>query len=480
VLLSTLAFLGRPWGRAAPVVPVAQSAQFNAGPAAPMAPGGPGSSALATRTAAATPRVPAPNLSDQIDVHDLEVVLPATAKPDRAPPTSSRSRAVWSNASGAVSGGGLTAEYCCAGASSTIVADTPVTRGRHYWEVTLSTGGTRPDTYTNIGVIAGAANNREVLPDPRPGHGSNNSAWLIRWNEWDRYHNGDVVMVALDADMRVVYFGLNGAWLTGDPEQGGGTPIGADGSPLIAAVTVSSSSGRSVRDRWIANFGASAFQYRPPNGYGAYGARGAPVTAVSGDGTSSLPAFESEVVVGGRKVPLPEGRWLELARFKDSRSVREVALLGRAESSRLVEMVAIEASNATSYPRFPGCDRTDYLAVDVSSNEPSAAQRCWWVNHAVGLWRDQTAFRVARDASRSLVMPDAMISVSFHEAGPKGAITVHYYFDPTQRGIDTPLTSWSDSPWHRDRVAADPARKDYIADRVDWGKTWAKIVSAYR
>jgi hypothetical protein len=429
------------------------------------------------------PRVAVPNLSDRIDVDKLELVTAAAANSESAAgPPPSQSHVTWSNSSGSVSGGGLVAEYCCAGAFSTTVANQPVARGHHYWEVTLSTGQDRPDTYTNIGVVPAGAAVRELMPsnplhpDPR------NGAWVLSWGQWGRYHNGDIFMFALDADQHVVYFGLNGAWLNGDPEElGGGSTVGDGNAPLVPAAQISASTNRPVGDRWIANFGARAFQYRPPSGYGAYGTGGKGAVA-AGSSSGGLASVENEVVVAGRRVPLPEGQWSELARFKDPRGVREVAILGRVRSSRLVELVGIDADNAASYPRNASCDRTDYLAIDVTSNEPSGAQRCWWVNHAVGLWRDQNAFRLARNAARSVasVMPDVMINVSVHEADKSGSVTAHYYFDPAEKGIATPLTSWADSPWQRDHVASDPARKNYVDERIGWGKSWAKILFAYR
>src|SRR5262245_8923023 len=187
---------------------------------------------------------------------------PATAAPVSAATSAARkSGAAWSNASGSVSGGGLIAAYCCAGAASTVFANTPVASGRHYWELTLSVrpGADHPDTWTTAGV-APAGTAKHVLPSgPQPrGDGA---ASVIPWGQSKRYRNGDVFMFALDADNSLLYYGVNGQWINGQPGAAGGEHVAP--APLVPYVNLSASSvNKSPEgDRWIANFGASPFRY---------------------------------------------------------------------------------------------------------------------------------------------------------------------------------------------------------------------------
>lgn len=403
------------------------------------------------------------------------------------------STVVWNNSSGFVSGAGLIAGYCCAGAYSTVVASTPVSAGKHYWELILSVrpGEQHPDTWTDAGVRIGT-------DSARIAHGRMRSEGsAIGWNRQRLHRNGDVFMFALDADSGIFSHGVNGQWTNGDPSTGGGTSLGQGRSMFTPYVNISASSGKSAPegDRWIANFGKTAFKYPIPSGYSAYGTASGSYGAATGSAApanSSSPwigkIFEGRITLSGQTAPLPDGKWMGLAFFRGAPgSVNgDAVVLGRMENNRLVAMVAVNAfmhpdGVRTGHPSFPSCERQNYLFISKSSNEPFGEQRCWWVNHATQVWQQpilRAAESVIREHTDSLAQ--LWINVGFRRADEAGFITAFYYFNPEQARIESKASTWAESEWHRDRISLDSKRAEYAKQIQTWGTNWAPVFFATR
>jgi hypothetical protein len=484
---TVLVILAKPW-HTSPGVAIDSAAHFDA----IQVPGKPITSPSATGSSSTS----APTFGDADNSLGAGPV-PAAQSTPLSTSTSNlpavRSGVVWSNLTGTVTGGGLIASYCCAGASAVVYADTPVSAGRHYWELTLSVapGKDHPSTYTTAGVTPGQANADIRFDYVRSMIGAANATpgapfVAIRWGESGRYRNGDVLMFALDASRSMLAYGVNGSWLNGQPEASSGAAIGAAGSTVVPFVGVSSSNGATEGDRWIANFGGSASS-APPR---ATNIAPAPQVASSGDPSSTInKTYQSDVTVGGQVVPLPDGVWVGLAFFRGSpgSGQGDTMVLGQIENKRLVQMVAINAYKhndniRAGFPRFPACERTDYLSVDQTSNEAFGNQRCWWINHAVNLWKEQPVFRAARSVIDGLgiTASDVFINVAIRRADDTGFVTAFYYFDPSIKGVQSSASSWADSEWTKARITADPRRVAYIDELRSWGRGWAPTVYAYR
>ena len=414
-----------------------------------------------------------------------------------------KGRVHWSNDSGSVSGAGLIAGYCCAGASSTVFTDTAVSSGRHYWELTLSVraDAEHPDTWTNAGIWASSsptAHSPRAFLAPRPA-GDPNSLSVIQWTQQKNYRNGDVFMFALDADRGMGYYGLNGRWLNGEPGVSDGGALGAKGSTYRPFVTISASSQKTTPegDRWIANFGATHFKYAVPQGYSAFGSSG-PVAlphgvssartgqVLGGSGSAASPLgkeFEDTIPVGGQSVPLPPGKWTGLAFFRaaPNSSQGDSVVLGRFEKGKLVGMVAANAQKfpagvAPGVPVYRPCERKDYLFVDRQINDAFGEQRCWWINHATGLWDGEPIFKAAKGvAEQHGAVPNVFVNVAFRRADRQGFVTAFYLHDPGESGISSTIGAWRSSEWHRDRVAQDPRRVEYVKELKKWGRVWAQM-----
>lgn len=410
------------------------------------------------------------------------------------PTASSRSGSTvtWDSNSGRVSGSGLVAGYCCAGAYSTVLANQGVTRGHHYWELTLDSNGAArsPRSFTTAGVTIGSSGAAPLHP-PR----KTDAAAAIPFGHASRYRHGDTFMFALDAAQAVLYIGVNGTWLNGDPAAGTGggkldAQAGAALRPYVNVTAPESTTG--LEDRWNANFGGTSFKYSVPSGYMGYGGVAAvgPVavgsTAVSSPATvvpqaSSLMGreFRDQVTLGGTRIPLPDGNWSVVAFFRGSTPTDgDSVVLARIEQNRLQGVIAAKAGelqgNQLPTP-FPSCERQDYVYRETKADESGGVQRCWWINHSTGIWQSDSLLRAAAAelGKRGITPPTVMLNVGFRRADKSSQVTAFYYFDPTEKGISSQPLLWKSSEWHKDRIASDPRRVEYVDQLKQWGAKWA-------
>jgi len=491
LLFSVLAAIGNPW-RSKATQYIDKISEFDAGKVAQPS----RKVATTSQSQKVAPAVGGDLVHDGMNSGSSGVVPVDSDSGTRMPP--SRSAVVWSNTGGSVSGGGLIAAYCCAGASSTVMANKSVNTGKHYWELTLSVspGSDRPDTWTNAGVTVLDASVSQPAQVRRPTRGSadSSSVSVINWGQQQSFKNGDVFMFALDADSGSLFFGVNGQWQNGEPGGQGGFSFGKGRPGFVPFVTISASSNRvsPEGDRWIANFGGGRFKYSIPAAFGAYGTQAVVTPTAQGMGTqkdaSGSPmgrVYENEFVLDGQVVPLPPGKWVGLAFFRgQSGTARgDSAVLGKVINNELMGLVAVNARSATyagsGYPVFDACDRTDYLYVVRASNEASGIQRCWWINHATQIW-EQPIFRAAKTVleGRGVAIPDVLMNVGFRRAGTTGFATTFYYSNPYEAGIRSQLQPWSQSEWHKSRISADPKRVEYVNELKAWGGSWAPVFYA--
>jgi hypothetical protein len=506
-----LGLAGSPWRGAAPSAGVAAASYRPAAPAAPQA---------VQHTVPAAPRgvaataAPAGIGSGQADRMDASGGAPA-ATPAQGAATAhggaarphTPSSVVWASSGGmmpgsTISGGGLIASYCCAGAMSTAWASRGVVSGRHYWELTLTTqpGEQTAGTWTEAGIAPRAAvdSGRVKKPSVRGGE-----ELAVRPGRDPSIRNGDVLMFALDADQKLGYWGINGQWRNGTPGSAGGLALAlAPGEQFFAFGTLSTRSDKSVPegDRWIANFGGQKFRYAVPPGYDSYGSSGGGAAAAQlAQVPSPAPApgpvapdsmlgkvIQGTATVSGQSVPLPDGKWVVLAHFKGSAAAPgDAVLLGQVTGRDLRRMIAINAARgarpASKGATFRSCLRQDVFHQSNQEGRPDAPQ-CWWVNHATALWEQQGLFRAAQGelATRGVQTSAVYLNVGFYRSDADGFATAFYYFDPAEEGIASDAVPWAQSEWHKSRIGADPQRSAYAQKLADWGRHWAPVFFATR
>lgn len=495
-----LGLLGAPWRGQQAAQPAAAGSYASSPPAAPGAGSGstpaPATPGAVIAGGAAPPQA---GDADRIEATGSAVLRTGPNAPAPAQPPRSSLGVVWSQGSGrmpgpAISGGGLILGYGGWGARSVGHVDRGVTTGKHYWELTFSAqpGETHPQSWTSAGIIG-----LSPTPDMSDLMRLHEAGSLVLEVGRDKsVRNGDVLMFALDAENRLGYWGLNGAWRNGVPGERGGTPLTLrSGQQFMATGSAAApKAGGPEGDRWIANFGATAYRYPVPAGFGPYAvgrnAQAAAATAAPAPG--QLPpeallgkSFEGSVDVSGETVPLPQGRWTVLAHFRgNAGQTGDAVLLGQLQGKEMRRMVAVQAARArrpVGATTFRGCLRQD---VFFQSNDAGRtdAPSCWWVNHTTGTWDEQTLFKAARLEldQRGVQASSVWLNVGFYRSDADGFAVAFYYFDPGEEGIRSQPYLWSQSEWHKSRIDADAARSAYARKLVDWGRTWAPVFFASR
>jgi len=145
-----------------------------------------------------------------------------------------------------------------------------VRSGKHYWEVTATCG---PDTY-GFTVGVGGPEATGVFERNQNGYGiTGDGARRVKNSVSAVFSDGflptlpnDVFMVALDLEAGDVYFGKNGGWLGGgDPELGLNPAYSGLSGEYYAGITIAAR--ECTPHTLITNFGASDFQFEPPEGF---------------------------------------------------------------------------------------------------------------------------------------------------------------------------------------------------------------------
>ena len=142
-----------------------------------------------------------------------------------------------------------------------------MTTGKWYWEVTLTTSSNPRVGVYNVGAanpagLGATANGWCLLNGPSRvfNNGSTTNYGTFLGN------NGDVVMLAYDADAGKLWYGVNGSWFaSGNPATGANpSQSSVTGSAIVPAS--SSGTGANVHDF---NFGQRPFAYTAPSGFKA-------------------------------------------------------------------------------------------------------------------------------------------------------------------------------------------------------------------
>ncbi|HEY8331570.1 MAG TPA: SPRY domain-containing protein [Pseudomonas sp.] len=189
------------------------------------------------------------------------------------------SRCVWdrniynSSMGGVISNSGLTHTATLAGIGNLVVASRAHSAGKRYFEVRMDViaGAGTP----TVGVCQSNSSSAQVGQGPAPST-NRNSDWGLLASSGNKYAAGtstaygsalaanDILMVALDLDADLIWWGKNGAWFAaGNPAAGTGAAFNNVQDFVYPAITNSAGS------KVTANF-AGPFQFAPPTGFSAW------------------------------------------------------------------------------------------------------------------------------------------------------------------------------------------------------------------
>lgn len=429
---------------------------------------------------ATAPAVPAPASTSE----PATVSVPVPAQRAPRPPTGIASgtgddvrwRAAFGD--GRISADGLSATYCCAGASSTVVANTSRRTGRWYFELQFKAreGAATPDTWTNAGLMIEGS-------EPTPRSNDRARAQLISRADVSGIRDGQIFGVSVDLDTGRMRVTRTGQWRIDDPRDGASYDLDA-GRAYVPFASIGASSSNPARDRdtWVANFGSRPFAYSIPEGYRSYDRRqtaaaGAPrldaPRAVPMSGTPAPDSSRTVAVVAanatleqyasaargklygtrhtagidfaGRNLPLPPGEWKVVVSVPGTaRTPIELLALARVQENRLTGLVlAISerrgAEETPTYPKSPACEaRNTLLDLKVAANEANGRQDCFWIRGVNGstIASSENAAKYVKAAVADVEasgarLPEVFVATEFHHAIPELFLRVSYLLDPS-------------------------------------------------
>jgi hypothetical protein len=216
------------------------------------------------------------------------------------------------------------------------------------------------------------------------------------------------------------------------------------------------------------------------------------VVLAQGDGTDLPPigtVVSGSFNVGGRSIPLPEGKFVLMAKAVgepgllegDISKTRPKVLrvfLAQIEQQKLRAAVwASVALKPTSF-RFTWvsqpCRKEDTLfRANLASGD---GENCLLVDHMLGtfssrsqgIWKEAAAWLAEQQVQ--LPVP-VFIVANVTRMEEWQLLTASYAFNPRIYGCDAPRSrSWAESPWNKKSIDGDAQRVRFVESVTAWGK----------
>lgn len=185
--------------------------------------------------------------------------------------------------------------------------------------------------------------------------------------------------------------------------------------------------------------------------------------------------FSDRVVMNGREISLPEGKWKAIgySSAPSNLGTDQSLLLNRLDSKPNAELLAIRLKTATSGSGFPlnvGCDRTrDYMNLSVS-NVAAGDQLCYWVGYVGNPFRQSIFYEAANELSGlGILQTPVVVASSFHKADRDSSLELLDYSIPDNKFFSAGGVT---STWDKALLANDGERKKYVDERVAWARSW--------
>jgi hypothetical protein len=189
------------------------------------------------------------------------------------------------------------------------------------------------------------------------------------------------------------------------------------------------------------------------------------------------------------QIALPPGKWEVASTTEESNNVNtyilKVILFQETEGiiSRVVYFSTPIERTFNGYQEIKYCSRDSLHYRKTISSSNGGNQECRWVNHQRLTWIGNK--RKLKNAAgeyirkRNLTAPNHMITSGYRFADSYRFLDVWYLINPQIDGFpDYTRSTWQDSPWHPQNVAADLKKTAYIERLKAWTDEWHQRVKA--
>lgn len=203
-------------------------------------------------------------------------------------------------------------------------------------------------------------------------------------------------------------------------------------------------------------------------------------------------AVTDSFLLGGKLIPLPEGRY-----FLAARAIEQPPMMGSGDVTKrpsvarviLVQIkpprlrAAVHASvslTPTTY-RYnwvgnPCKKETTLYREDLSSTVDSESDNCLQVDYVLGtfnsrsqgVWKDASAWLTEQQVQ--VPVPPLIVAHATRTEHWR-LVSALYAFNPRMHGCEVPrTTSRADSPWNKSALADDPERVRFVDSVIEFGK----------
>lgn len=171
--------------------------------------------------------------------------------------------------------------------------------------------------------------------------------------------------------------------------------------------------------------------------------------------------YHDSVALPNFTVPLPEGAW-KLTTSRDATNDTGMHFLvlyffnttplNNPNRTLFISVnVDLPLRGRLGWTTPAECFRKDLYKVVLASDMPND-QACWWVTHLV--------FKPETKA------PPVLIQQGIHLANQNNSIFYVVTVDPAAGLRPSQYSSWAESPFHKDKLATDPARASYMEEQA--------------
>lgn len=211
--------------------------------------------------------------------------------------------------------------------------------------------------------------------------------------------------------------------------------------------------------------------------------------------------YSDFVAINGYKVPLPAGKWVQLANTSINipSATGSGFFLGKIEHKRLVGAVSgmvlrSKDKPGAGYPEVTGCARPDPTRNFALVEEVVAFdnQSCWRIHSyytpPLQKWADRSVNIGVLDraaagamAAKGIDYPQDLVDVRMSRFTKGAGMEVHYMFNPEVEGISSStVVSYTDMDWRANNIVRYPEKQAYVEKLKAWGaQFWPKFKAAF-